>query len=64
MKAREPKCIFLEISSTSPMFGVKQLDPVLSILPLTKKSKVIGLQLRLNRLKLNFEDQNELLKNT
>jgi hypothetical protein len=46
------------------MFGVKQLDPVLSILPLTKKSKVIGLQLRLNRLKLNFEDQNELLKNT
>jgi hypothetical protein len=46
------------------MFGVKQLDPVLSILPLTKKSKVIDLQLRLNRLKLNFEDQNELLKNT
>jgi len=28
------------------------------------ESKVVGYQLRMNCLKLNFKDQNELLKNT
>ena len=39
------------------------LVPLLPILLLTKKFKAIDFQLRLNCLKLNFEGQNELLKN-
>ena len=34
----------------------------LPILPLTKKSKAIGFKLGFKSLKLNFEDQNELLR--
>jgi hypothetical protein len=36
----------------------------LSISPLTKKFKVISLQSGLNCLKLNFKNENELLKST
>lgn len=59
------KCIFLKTSSTPPTFGVFFI--LVSILPiplLTKKLKVIGLQLGLNNPKLNFMDQNKLLKIT